>query len=759
MPQSTFQPSFAGGELSPELGHRTDLQKYAVGAAKIDNMFVLPRGGLRSRTGTHHIAETKNSASPSRLVEFIFSTTQAYTLEFGDRYIRFFKDGGYIPVSDTDSTPYEIATPYLLSDLWMLKFEQSADTLFIVNNIYAPMRLTRTGHAAWTLTPCAFTNGPLINENTSDTTITLTGGSGDGWIYENYPATITASSGVFVPQHVGSVWGLRCISHTANNIYSIAANSDFSTSFRVLGDWSITIKPGGSTFTSSTFIEKSIDKGATWFIVKTKIPESTSVEYTGSESDECYLRVRRPGVGGSDSATVTVDLKGKQKWTCFKITSYVSATVVTAVMQGNFNRPGNAFKSWAEAAWSDVRGWPGAIAFFQNRLSFGGTKYDPNGSWSSVTDDYENLQRDIPQVDDNAIYQRLMGRTVNSIKWLVPIKALVCLTDNSEWTIQAGNDGTFTFDSLKLDQQTYWGANAQVEPVVLGNAVVFAQRDGGSVRSIGYDYSIDGYTGNDLSVMSQHLLDGYSIVDWAYQQTPSSVLWVVRSDGVLLSFTFHKEHDVWAWAQHHTDGKFESAACIPGDGQDDVYFIVKRTINGQSKRFVERMAARDVSNVANFYGFDCGATYKGTATTTISGLTWLEGANVGVLADGKLYSKTVSSGSITLDKAASTVHVGLNFNWTYKSLQVDLRGTVDHKKSINGITLSVLNSQGGKIATDEKGPYVPIPYETQQLYTGDIVDVPLTTGWDYAGQVYITGTGAFPMHITTIMPQVTVGGK
>lgn len=762
MPQSTFQPSFAGGEMSPELNHRTDLQKYAIGAAKIKNMVVLPRGGLRSRTGTKYIAATINSTKQSRLVEFIFSKTQAYMLEFGDYYIRFYKDGGTITTDGT--TPYEITTPYALADIWGLKFEQSADTLFIVHNNYAPRRLTRTGHTAWTLAICQFINGPLLKENITDTTLTLTGAGGD-WLLTDTTVTVTASAALFNAQHVGSVWGIRCTSHAASYTFNMPTTTNItSPNYRIFGDWEISIRPHKDLMLDEVpiYIEKSVDKGVTWFKLKTvrcTQGDNSTINVSGSEAEPCLFRLIHNGASVDDAGSAIITVTGKQAWACFKITGYTSSTQVTAVMQSDYNKGAISFKSWAEAAWSDYRGWPGAIGFYQNRLIFGGTKYEPNGVWKSVIDDYENLERDIPQVDDNAIYQRLVGRSVNAINWLVAAKALICLTDASEWTVQPGNSGTLTYNSIKITPETYWGCSGQVEPVVLGNMVIFAQKEGGKVRSIGYDYSVDGYTGSDLSVMADHLFDGYSIVDWSYQQSPHSILWCVRSDGVLLSFTFHKEHDVWAWARHYTQGKFESVACIPGDGQDDVYFIVNRTIGGQTKRYVEMLAHRDVSAKANYFGVDCGWNQVyGSPTSTVSGLGWLEGCNVAVNADGLTSYKTVSSGAITLDKAASSITVGLEFEWEYESLSVD--AGVDNKKLVGAVGISVIASQGGKISTPTGlESTIRYPNNTQELYTGDIQDIPITANWGYNGKVKISGKGTMPFHLTTITPKVTSGGK
>lgn len=762
MSQTVLQPSFAGGEMSPELGRRVDLQKYAVSAQKIQNMYVLPRGGVRSRTGTTHIAETKYSAKPSRLVEFTFSVTQSYILEFGDYYIRFYMDGGQIL---SGSTPYEVTTPYAVADIWGLKFEQSADTLYIVHNKYAPRKLTRTGHAAWTLSLCSFINGPLMKENDTNTTITLTNTAGDTWLLENTTVTATASSAIFNANHVGSIWGIRYISHAGSYTDFIDVNISYtSESYRVFGDWEVIVDPVGPLDSGNVYIEKSVDEGVTWFKVKTiaKTDDDSSTRtYTSTEDEPCLLRITRPDAV-NDALYVTINVTGAQLWACFKISGYTSSTVVTAVMQddNNFNKPGVKFKSWAEGNWSEYRGWPGTVAFYQNRLVFGGTTYEPHAFWMSVVDDYENFERNIPLVDDNAIYQRLTGRSVNAIKWMVPMKSLTILTDGAEWVVSPGTDGTLTPTSIKIENQTHLGSSSQVEPVTLDNSVLFCLRNGYAVRSMVYDYMREGYQGKDMSVMASHLLDGYSIVDWALQQQPDNITWACRSDGMLLGFTYHEEHDVSAWTRQITDGSFESVAVIPGDIQDMAYFIVNRTINGNTKRYVEMLTIRNVTDKTTFFGVDCGATQTySPATTTVSGLSFLEGETVQVLADGIAYKKTVSSGSITLNKAATLVHVGLPFDWFIKPMQIDLGQTADRKKSIGSIGISVVNSQGGYIATEEDGPFDALPYSTNKLYSGDILGINLSKNIEENGQIVIKGNGVYPMHITGLMPQVNVYGK
>jgi hypothetical protein len=948
MPLSTIQTSFARGEITPELAQRIDLAAYTIGAKKIENMCVLPQGGVQSRTGTYFTEETKNSAQKSRLVDFVFSTTQAYMLEFGDHYIRFYMNGGTIvkTLADTsawnsgttyaiasfvqynskiyrslqntnlnhqpDTSPtywieddtYEVYSPYGINDIWQLKTEQSADMLYITHKDYQTRKLTRTGHTSWTFSLFDFKNGPLLKENATNTTLKVLGYlqrsrpssdiSTTGWtagyasidedtasdsdfiscntidtynelgletiqtpsnkgghvlmvragnvvvnltiklfqgateikswqlrtktkyttynlyltaveaanitnysdlrvklasnaisvrvswvqfhaplpegdlgasgvayndidLYEGSSAKLVASSSIFTSDHIGAYFAIRYVgqSKTFEWITPNRGANVYSPIFTALGDWTITLDIS-SMNEADMYLEKSMDDGATWYKAK-KWPATdatTDILLSGSEDKSRLFRFyREDDPTGGDIVTCTADITGTEQYAYFKITSVVDGQNAIVTLTSDFNRPNVEFKTWAEGAWSDLRGWPSTVSFYQNRLVFGNNGSEPFSYWVSVTDDYENMEISLPQVTDDAITDRLPGRMVNAIKYFVPLSDLIAFTGDSEWSIGPGNDGILAYNSRKNKQQTYWGC-ADVRPVIMGNTVIFAERGGAKVRSIGYSYEVDGYTGNDLSVMAKHLFDGYTITDWAYQQTPNSILWVVRSDGMLLSFTFHKEHEVWAWARHVTQGEFESVSTIPGTTNDEVYFIVKRTINGATKRFVERLAQRDVSSKSNFFGVDCGLTYSGTATSTITGLTHLNGMTVTVLADGSLYTKVVANGSITLNAASTKVHVGLGFNWQLDTLRTDINNSADKKELIEGATICVKDSYGGKIGVNQ---FVDIKPPSNDLYTAE-VSTGIISGWNKNGGFTVKGNGAHPTHITAIIPRQTVGG-
>ncbi len=755
-----MQPSFAAGEFSPAMRRRIDFAKYAVGADTLENLIVLPQGGFQARAGTKKIAAVKNSVYKSRIVRFVFSLTQAYVLEFGNYYMRVYMDGGVVCSSGT--TPYELATPYPIADVWSLKFEQSADVLFVTHPKYQERRITRLGHANWTISTTDFKSSPLMQENSTGTTITLSNASASQWLAKDSTVNVTASTGIFNAGHVGSIWGIRYRAFTQSSFYSLARGAAFDSDwFRVIGNWTVTVLAGeGDINNSPLIIWKSIDGGTTWFKIKTipaSITNGSSVEAAGSESDECLIKITK--TAADDGGTVTVDIAGQYSWACFKIATYSSPTSVTAVMQHTFSGGSIAYKTWAEAAWSDYRGWPRAATFFQNRWLHGGTEYGPNSYWASLVDDYSNNTVSIDQVEDEAISDRLPSREVNAIEWLVPTQDLLVLTGDSEWTISpSSTTGVFSYKQKIVHQRTANGCSGNVKPAVIGDTVVFLKKNANKVQGLSYSDS-NGYVSTELSVLADHLFSGYTIVDWAYQQCPNSILWCVRSDGALLSFTYMREQDVWAWSHHYTDGQFESVAVIPGDVQDDVYLQVKRLINGSYVRYVEMMAARDTTSEDTYCGLDCSAdaTYP-AGTTTISGLGYLEGKQVKVIADGiDVGLKTVTNGAIALNKSANHVRVGLDFTWLFKSLSID--SSVDTKKVISSVTVSVIDSQGGEAGTEIGGMFNKLPYPGTDLYTGDLVDIVVPSSPEYDGRVVLRGSGASPFWCIAVTPKVTRGGN
>lgn len=417
--------------------------------------------------------------------------------------------------------------------------------------------------------------------------------------------------------------------------------------------------------------------------------------------------------------------------------------------------------------------YPRCSTFVEQRLALASSLNDPQACWLSQSANYENFGYSRPRKASDGFEFRIRARQVNEIRALLAVRGMMILTSSAEWVVSGGSNDFISPDTIVIKNQGYRGAS-RVQPVVVGTAVLFAQGRGGVVRDFSYEFAEDSFTGKDLTILARHLFEGREIKAWAYAQAPHSILWVVLDDGSLRSLTYMKEHDVWAWTRHATDGLFDDVTVI-GEGMEDVpYFIVKRTIGGVTKRYIERMHTRSFTAVEDAFFVDSGLTYAGAATTTISGLGHLEGKQVVALADGNVVRNlTVTGGSITLQNAASKVHVGLPYEAALKTLDLDLGevrglGTVQgRKKSVSNVTLRVERTRGIWLGTDdytrESGRMIEYKQrstenwnEAIQAYTGDLAILPMPT-WRDGGNVVVKQFDPLPLTILAIMPDITLG--
>ena len=236
--------------------------------------------------------------------------------------------------------------------------------------------------------------------------------------------------------------------------------------------------------------------------------------------------------------------------------------------------------------------------------------------------------------------------SIDSIQWIASFGDLLLGTSGSEYKA-TGTDGVITPSGVSIVAQSYWGSSGGLAPLIIGNSVMHVQRHGSRVRDLFYSLEKDGYAGNDLSIMAPHLFDGYSILQWAYQQTPSSTIWCVRNDGTLLALTYMKEHEIYGWSRHPTDGKVRSVSVLSGEDSDVLLLVVERQVNGVTRHFLEKLEAPFGQDTAIEEAFfvDCGITQRSeTGLDVVTGLDHLEGREVSVLADGSPVEGCVGQG-------------------------------------------------------------------------------------------------------------------
>lgn len=274
---------------------------------------------------------------------------------------------------------------------------------------------------------------------------------------------------------------------------------------------------------------------------------------------------------------------------------------------------------------------PSVVGYFQQRMAFAASRDNPQTVWMSRTGDFHNFGYSDPNKDDDGIEFVIASRQVNKIRHLVSLRELLAMTSGAEIAITGSSDSGITPANVSAAEQSYFGSS-DVIPAVYANTALYIQARGGKLSTLAYNYVSDGFQPQDVSVLSSHLLRGYVIEDQAFALAPNGVLWMVRNDGMLLGFTFLPDQQVYGWSWHDTDGQVEAVASVPEDDEDALYLIVKRVINGASKRYIERMATRQLTKFGTGdYWFDraffvdCGLTYDGRQGGTAvlaDGTTW-----------------------------------------------------------------------------------------------------------------------------------------
>ena len=657
MPRTTLAlTSFVSGEFSAKLDGRTDFAKYQTSCKTLENFLVHPQGAATRRVGTQYISEVKDSSKKTRLIPFEFSTTQTYILEFGNQYIRFYKDKGQIL---SGGSAYEISSPYLEAELFDIKFAQSADVMYLVHPNHETSKLSRTGHTSWSLDEVEFTDGPYLALNTTSTTMSPSATTGSG-------ITITASANTFVSTDVG-----RLI--------------NFSNGYA-------------------------------------------------------------------------------------KITGFNSATNVNADVKDDFDTTA-ANTDWKLGAFSDTTGHPSCVSFFEQRLVFAGTTSEPQTLYFSKSGDYENMTAGV-NADDAMVYT-IASNQVNVIRFLKTQRTLIVGTVGGEFTVSAdGTDAAVTPTNITIKRQSSYGS-ANVDAIPAGNATLFLQRAKRKIRELSYNFDVDGYQAADLTILND-VVTKTGINEMSYQQSPDSILWCVRDDGVLAGLTYLRGEEVIAWHRHILGGTFgsgnavvESVASISGElNEDELWVIVKRTINGATKRYIECFAQFDFDETTptDFRFLDSHLTYSGSATTTLSGLDHLEGQTVSILADGATHpNKVVSSGSITLDRNTEKAVVGLSYDSVLQTMRIEggaAEGTSQGKtKRISKVVLRLFETVGVKV-----GPSLDnleaIPFRT----SSDPMDTPVSTfiagdkeiefndDFNSDGFIFIKQDQALPCSILAIYP-------
>ena len=423
-------------------------------------------------------------------------------------------------------------------------------------------------------------------------------------------------------------------------------------------------------------------------------------------------------------------------------------------------------------AFSETTGYPACVSFFEQRLVFANTLNNPQTLFFSVAGDYTNFTQGID--DDDALTYTIGSNQVNVIRYLTASRVLLVGTSGGEFAVRAGSlDAPISPTNTQIKRQANYGS-ADIQPVTTGNVALFVQRSKRKIRELVYDFNTDSYVAPDMTLLAEHITEGL-IKEISFQQEPDNIVWCVLEDGKFVGMTYRREEEVIAWHEHLIGGAFgstaygvvESVATIPGPISDDeVYIAVKRTIDGSTVRYVERLKPIEFgTDVEDAFYVDSGLTYTGTAASVISGLDHLEGQTIKVLANGSVHPDvTVSSGSVTLNRTTTKAHFGLAYTSTLQTMRSEAGGTEGTSqgktKRIRDVTLRVYRSVGAKIGPNETDLEL-IPFRDSSmlmnqpvpLYSGD-KDIEFPMGYETDGFVVVKQDQPLPLTILAIFPRL-----
>jgi len=731
---STLTGSFNAGELSPKLGARVDFAKYPSGASIMENFIPTVQGPIDRRAGTRFVHEVKDSASKVLLQPFEFSVDQAYMLEFGHLYCRFYTWDAVTKVrgilESSPGVPVEVVTPYTEAQLYntdgtpRLRFAQSGDNLYIAHGLHQQRIIQRTSATSFSVSLFTSKGGPWQSTNETTTTVYASAETG--------AVTLTASAAIFAVDMVGSI--MRLESKDLNTIPAWEVTKAISVSARRRSD-------------AKTY--EALTAGTTG---TSKPVHSEGALYDGDPGVQWEFR--DPGYG-----YVTI--------TGFTSSTIVSATVVDR-LPSQVVGSGNATTRWSFGEWSAVQGWPTNVAFFRERLWWG-RKQQVWGSVSADFTDYSPLN--FGQVtDDMAITITLVSGKINDVQWMIGDEDLLCGTAGGEFSVgELQNGKALAPGNIKAKLISGYGSRA-IPPIKNGEGLLFVQRAGLKAREVAYDTLSYKYKSTDATVLAEHITAS-GLVQMAFSQEPNPVVWAARADGRLLGFTWNAEQDVRGWHRHPIggDGFVESVAVMPAAEGDrsELWLVVRRTVNGATKRYVEYMERswRDGDAQSSSFYVDAGLTYDGAPADTISGLGHLEGMVVDVLADGSPHpQRTVTAGAIALQREYSVVNVGLPCPCVYRSMRLEAGasdGTSQGKtKRIHKAVLRFINTGGGRygstadnmdslqLRTSSDPMGAPVP-----LFSGDKV-VPWPEGYNTDAYMMFKNDQPTPVTLLGLMPQV-----
>lgn len=767
----SIQPAFTAGELSPGLWARVDLSKYQSGLKIAKNVFVHPHGGVSNRPGLEFIGRVRDSGV-AVLIPFVFDTEtdQTYNLEFTHLKMRVYRSGAPVLQAAKLITAVTAASPSVFTSAG--HGYANGDEIYFFG-VVGPTALNGRNFVVRNVTTNTFTLEDLFGNaiSTVGQPPYVSGGSARRLYEIASPYTDGEIRRVVFAQENDVIY----MTHQAYPPQKLSRLADDNWVFSTP-----TFAPAIAAPLAPTVTAVVNTAGAPGYSPNTyRYKVATISDETGEESLPSPpgsvvndLDIATGGVNGKNRVTWGT-VTGARRYIVYKedngVFGYIGGTTGTNFDDENVTADLSNTPQAGINPFVGEGNYPACVNFYEQRLAMAGTENIPSGVWLGQSANYENFGASSPAKASDSITLRLKSKEKNTVRALGESRGLAVFTSANEFSVSGGSEDFLSPTQFVVKRQSNRGS-AFVQPISVGEVMLFALARGGVVRDYSYEFSGDTFTGKDLTIMARHLFIGRRIVSWAYAQSPDSIVWVILDNGQCVSLTYMKEHDVWAWTRHETDGVFEAVNVVPEGDEDAVYFIVRRSIAGEDQRYIERLHSRLFDNSEDAFFVDSGLTYEGPPITSLRGLYHLEGKAVVALADGNVIKNmTVANGTITLPLPASKIHVGLSYEALLKTLDIDLGsvqglGTVQGRaKTVSNLTLRVEKTRGIWVGpredklTELKQRQFEHWDEAIRLATDDVEITP-TSEWTKGATMFIKQVDPLPMTILALLPDIRVGG-
>lgn len=736
------QVAFAAGEISALLYGRPDYIRFRTGLKRCRGFVPLPEGVATRMPGTEYLGRARGDG-PVRLIDFVFRDDDSYMLEFTPLKMRVWRAGALV-TTGTPAAPYELTTPYDAASLPLIQTVQSGDRVYMVDGINPPQRLSRAGHASWTIEATPFRAGPFALEN-DDQAVTVQASAATGTV------TLTGVGSPFAGMAAGNYLRIDAISQSDVPVWT--GNAAASVGQRMSYD--------GRVYEIVSFDSGGTTTGA-------NPPTHEEGDWLTSKGGPVW-RYIHAGFG-------------VVKLTAVATANSATALVVSALPDDVVSGP---TWRWSGPAWSASRGWPRAIAEADQRIVYGGTATEPRSIWASRIGDPLDFARGVDADDPFGFTVAAARKRLNQIVWMDEgASGLHVATTGGVTTVRPTDQGVTIGPTTTRFLRGERTTAARILPEIVDGEPVFVSGSRRKLHGLGYVFEDDRVAAEDFSQNARHIL-APGVAAMAWQEEPWRILWLALDDGQLAGLTLYARQQVVAFHRHDLcGGKVLSVAVKPSDdgAREELWLAVEREIGEDTRVFVERLALLffeddlDAPDPSDAWHQCAAIRWTGAATTEIPGLGHLEGLDVVAWTDQGALLSTVEDGVATLSKAVTTAIVGLDPSpgQTLRTLPIVPQGPdggQDGKpRRARGIAVRVLHTAGGVLRPIGVGPggretvdavirleeRGPDPFAPVRMFSG-VVDRMPGTGWDSDVELEFRPAPGAPLTIAGITPTMMVG--